>query len=115
MNLEVPILQGEGNAQLRHGVGHYVGSLLPGEGGNVVLSGHRETAFYPLKDVTLGDRVFVQTDYGAYEYQVSDIYITTPDDVTPTVPTEEERLTMYTCYPFIKWGALQRAILLSQI
>ena len=74
-----------------------------------------ETAFYPLKDVTLGDRVFVQTDYGAYEYQVSDIYITTPDDVTPTVPTEEERLTMYTCYPFIKWGALQRAILLSQI
>ena len=105
VNLEVPILQGEGNAQLREWVGHYVGSLLPGEGGNVVLSGHRETAFYPLKDVTLGDRVFVKTDYGTYEYQVSDIYITTPDDVTPTVPTEEERLTMYTCYPFIKWGA----------
>lgn len=105
VHLETPVLQGEGNDQLRKGAGHYVGSLLPGEGGNVVLSGHREAAFYALKDVQIGDEVFIQTDYGTYVYQISDIYITTPDDVTPTVPTDEERLTMYTCYPFIKWGA----------
>ena len=86
------------------------------EGGNIVLFRHLETAFYPLKDVTLGDCVFVQTDYGTYEYQVSDIYITTSDDVTPTVPTEEERLTMYTCYPFIKWGAtLERYIVVADL
>ena len=104
VSLEVPILQGEGKAELRKGVGHYVLSLLPGEGGNVVLSGHRETAFYALKDVSLGDSVVVETDYGTYTYQISDIYITTPDDVTPTEPTDTERLTMYTCYPFIKYG-----------
>lgn len=104
VSLEVPILQGEGNAELRKGVGHYVLSLLPGEGGNVVLSGHRETAFYALKDVSLGDQVTVETDYGTYIYQIADIYITTPDDVTPTEPTDTERLTMYTCYPFIKYG-----------
>lgn len=73
-------------------------------GGNVVLSGYRETAFYALKDVSLGDQVVVETDYGAYTYQISDIYITTPDDITPTEPTDTERLTMYTCYPFIKYG-----------
>lgn len=105
VHLETSILQGEGSSQLRQGVGHYVGSLLPGEGGNVVLSGHRETAFYLLKDVQVGDQVFVETDYGRYEYQISEIYITTPDDITPTLPTESEKLTMYTCYPFIKWGA----------
>lgn len=104
VDLDVPVLQGEGNAELRKGVGHYVGSLLPGEGGNVVLSGHRETAFYPLKDVKVGDEVKVETDYGQYVYRISDIYITTPDDITPTIPTDTERLTMYTCYPFIKWG-----------
>lgn len=104
VSLEVPILQGEGNAELRKGAGHYVLSLLPGEGGNVVLSGHRETAFYALKDVSLGDQVVVETDYGTYIYQIADIYITTPDDVTPTEPTDKERLTMYTCYPFIKYG-----------
>lgn len=105
VNLETSILQGEGSSQLRQGVGHYVGSLLPGEGGNMVLSGHRETAFYPLRDVQIGDQVFVETDYGRYEYQISEIYITTPDDITPTMPTESEKLTMYTCYPFVKWGA----------
>ena len=104
VSLEVPILQGEGNAELRKGAGHYVLSLLPGEGGNVVLSGHREAAFYALKDVVLGDQVTVKTDYGTYSYQISDIYITTPDDTTPTEPTDTERLTMYTCYPFIKYG-----------
>ena len=103
-DLEVSIYQGEGNEQLRKGVGHYVGSLLPGEGGNVVLSGHRETAFYALKDLEVGDKVYVETDYGTYEYEVSDIYITTPDDVSATMPTDTEKLTMYTCYPFIKYG-----------
>lgn len=104
VELEVPILQGEGKDELRKGVGHYVGSLLPGEGGNIVLSGHRETAFYPLKDVEIGDEVIIETDYGQYLYQISDIYITTPDDITPTIPTDTERITMYTCYPFVKWG-----------
>ena len=102
--LEVPVFQGESAAELRKGAGHYVLSVLPGEGGNVVLSGHREKAFYSLKDVEIGNMVTIETDYGKYQYEVSDIYITTPDDVTPTVPTETERLTMYTCYPFIKWG-----------
>ena len=46
VSLDVSILQGEGNAELRKGAGHYVLSLLPGEEGNAVLSGHRETAFY---------------------------------------------------------------------
>ena len=104
VSLDVPIFQGESAAELRQGAGHYVLSLLPGEGGNVVLSGHRETAFYPLKDVEIGDLVVVETEYGQYQYEVSDIYVTTPDDITPTEPTETEKLTMYTCYPFIKWG-----------
>lgn len=104
VGIESDILQGEGKAQLRKGAGHYVGSLLPGEGGNVVLSGHRETVFYPLQDVELGDEVVIETDYGTYTYTISDIYMTTPDDVTPTIPTDSEKLTMYTCYPFIKYG-----------
>lgn len=116
VELEIPIYQGEGTSELRRGVGHYVGSLLPGEGGNIVLSGHRETAFYPLKDVQLGDEVLIETDYGQYQYQISDIYITTPDDVSPTIPTDTERVTMYTCYPFVKWGPTpQRYVVVADL
>ena len=104
LELSHPVYQGDGDAQLRLGVGHYVGSLLPGEGGNVVLSGHRETVFFDLKDIEVGDTISMEVAYGTYEYQVREIYITTPDDVGPTQPTGVEQLTLYTCYPFTMWG-----------
>ena len=77
---------------------------MPGEGGNVVLAGHRETVFWPLEQIEIGDEVIVETSYGIYTYEVEEIYVTEPSDVTPTTPTDEERLTFYTCYPFIKYG-----------
>lgn len=100
VNLEKPIVHGDGDSELKKGIGHYAGSTLPGEGGNVVLSGHRDTAFRPLKDIKVGDEVIFETEYGVYKYKVSKTRITNPDDSTVTMPTDYEKLTMYTCYPF---------------
>lgn len=105
VELDEAIIHGDSEAELEKGVAHYAGSTLPGEGGNVVLSGHRETVFWPLKDIQLGDEVIIETSYGTYTYVVRDIHITTPDDVSDVMPTDEERLTFYTCYPFVMWGA----------
>lgn len=105
IQLNEAIIHGDSEAELGKGVAHYAGSTLPGEGGNVVLSGHRETVFWPLKDIQIGAEVVIETSYGTYTYVVSDIHITTPDDVSDVMPTDEERLTFYTCYPFVMWGA----------
>lgn len=104
INLEEAIIHGDSEKELAKGVAHYAGSTLPGEGGNVVLSGHRETVFWPLKDIEIGDEVKIETQYGTYTYVVSDIHTTTPDDVSDVTPTDYERLTFYTCYPFVMWG-----------
>lgn len=104
IGVDAPIYQGDSSNELRLGIGHFMGSLMPGEGGNVVLAGHRETVFWPLEQIEIGDEVIVETSYGIYTYEVEEIYITEPSDVTPTTPTNEERLTFYTCYPFIKYG-----------
>ena len=104
IGVDAPIYQGDGDEELRKGIGHYMGSLMPGEGGNVVLAGHRETVFWPLEQVELGDEVKVETSYGTYIYEVEDIYVTVPSDLTPTTPTDDERLTFYTCYPFVMYG-----------
>ena len=55
LNRELPIFQGTGTAELKKGVGHYLGSVLPGEEDNSVLSGHRDTVFVRLDVLKEGD------------------------------------------------------------
>lgn len=80
ISLECSVKHGDRDQDLRKAVGHFQGSRFPGEGGNVVLVGHRNTIFKPLKDVQIGDSVIFITTYGRYEYIVSDIRITDGND-----------------------------------
>lgn len=100
VNLNHRIIHGDGDLELKKGIGHYAGSTLPGEGGNVVLSGHRDTVFKPLEGIKIGDEVEIETDYGVYKYKVANTRVTDPNDTTVTMPSDDEKLTMYTCYPF---------------
>ncbi|MGL5531243.1 MAG: class D sortase, partial [Culicoidibacterales bacterium] len=86
--------------ELRRGVGHFSGSTLPGESGNVILDGHRDTMLYPLKDIAVNDEIFIETNYGTYKYRVNEITIV-PANAEGILKTEDyEKLTLYTCYPF---------------
>lgn len=100
VGLQTDVYQGDDEAQLIRGIGHSLYSTLPGQGGNVVLCAHRDGYFAPLEYVNLGDEVIVETGYGKYYYEIDDIWIAEIDDMTVTAPSEEERITMYTCYPF---------------
>lgn len=96
----IDIIQGTGTKELKKGVGHYVGSVLPGVSDNSVLAGHRDSVFRNLGDVKLGDLMTVRTDYGVFVYEVHKIRIVKADDKTVIVPTDEAVLTLSTCYPF---------------
>lgn len=100
LGIEKEVIHGDSPTELRKGVGHYAGSTLPGEGGNCVFDGHRDTVFKKLKDAKKGQTIFVDTDWGTYEYKIKSTRITTPDDTTVLEPTDFEKLTIYTCYPF---------------
>src|SRR5579872_2658464 len=45
LGLSAIIFEGTDDAVLDHGVGHLTGSALPGQTGNVVLAGHRDSFF----------------------------------------------------------------------
>ena len=100
LEIEKPIVHGDGESELKKGVGHYAGSTLPGENGNFVIAGHRDTVFKKLEGIQKDDQIFIETQWGVYEYKVSDITITKPTDTSVTEPVDYEKLTMYTCYPF---------------
>lgn len=100
VGLTVPVFNGDSEEMLLRGAGHFNGSRFPGEGGNVVVSGHRNSVFRALKDVSKGDNIVLDTTYGKYVYKISEIKIVKGNDKSIVQPLDNEKLTLYTCYPF---------------
>jgi sortase A len=86
-------------------VGHIPGTALPGEDGNVGLSGHRDTFFRPLKDLRIKDEIQISTLKGDFSYEVESLRVVEPSDVGVLEPARENVLTLVTCYPFFYIGA----------
>jgi len=115
ISLNYPLIHGTLDEHLAKGIGHYAGSVYPGEGGNVVISGHRDTVFRKLGDVKIGDLITINTSYGSYTYKASGTRIVDKDDRTVIVPSDKEMLTITTCYPFSYIGnAPKRYIVTAQ-
>jgi sortase A len=96
----INIIEGTGTKELKLGVGHYVGSVLPGVSDNSVLAGHRDSVFRNLGQLKIGDLMTVRTSYGTFVYEVHKIRIVNANDRTVIVPTQDAILTLSTCYPF---------------
>jgi sortase A len=96
----INIIEGTGTKELKLGVGHYIGSVLPGVSDNSVLAGHRDSVFRNLGQLKIGDLMTVRTSYGTFVYEVHKIRIVSANDRTVIVPTEDAILTLSTCYPF---------------
>jgi sortase A len=96
----LPIIEGTGAKELKRGVGHYVGSVIPGVSDNSVLAGHRDSVFRKLGQVKIGDLITVKNDYGSFVFEVHKIRIVKANDRTVIVPTTDAILTLSTCYPF---------------
>src|SRR3954468_11921549 len=70
VGIAVIIVEGSDAKSLRRAVGHIPGTPLPGDAGNVVLTGHRDTFFRPLRNIQQEDEVTLTTLKGTYHYQV---------------------------------------------
>ena len=102
--LSVVVVEGIDKTALRRAVGHIPGTALPGQPGNVGLSGHRDTFFRPLKDLKLKDEVRVSTLQGDFKYEVESLRVVEPDNVGVLAASAENVLTLVTCYPFYYFG-----------
>jgi len=100
LNLSAMVLEGSDSSTLGVAVGHVPLTAEPGQRGNLVLSGHRDTFFRPLREIRSGDRITLTTPEGSYQYVVEWTSIVNPTDVTSLEPTAHRSLTLVTCYPF---------------
>jgi sortase A len=109
LNVEVPVLEGTSDAILNRGVGHIAGTALPGQVGNLAITGHRDGFFRPLKDIRSGDVIEVErADHGHNQvdrYLVRSLSVVVPSDTSVLKPTFNSTLTLITCYPFYYVGS----------
>lgn len=122
-HLEIPrlhtslyVVEGSDAQSLKKGPGHVRGSAMPGERGNCVIAGHRDLHFRALKDIQLGDRVYVQDAQGKFCYRVTGTKIISPKQIEVLQPTKDSELHLITCYPFYFLGhAPQRFVVTAQL
>lgn len=130
------VIEGTDPVDLNQGPGHYTGTAMPGELGNVALAGHRVgrgSSFLYIDELRPGDPIIVETPAAWYVYRVlgdpasgsftgdpSGIpgqQIVRPDDIQVVAPTPNgpvggpptgAYLTLTTCHP--EYSARERLI-----
>ncbi|HEY3174206.1 MAG TPA: class D sortase [Candidatus Polarisedimenticolia bacterium] len=100
LGISAVIREGLDSGTLLLAVGHLPGSAQPGEEGNVVVGGHRDTFFRGLKGIRKNDTVRIVTRGGSFLYLVDQTVIVTPDHTELLDRTDHPTLTLITCYPF---------------
>jgi len=100
LDLSAVVFEGTTDDTLARGVGHLRGSAGPGERGNLVLAGHRDTFFRELRNIREGDEVNIKGPEGEFEYKVESTTIVNPDQTEVLEPGNGDTLTLITCYPF---------------
>lgn len=112
-----PILSDVSGKSLASGVGHYPATDRPGEVGNFAIAGHRATNGEPFayfERLQVGDRVYVQTLEGWFEYElkldkkIQEDEIWVLGDVPAGAGFEPgaRLITLTTCDP--RWNSYQR-------
>lgn len=95
---------------LKTGVVHYPGTAIPGQNGNVFITGHSSfypwfsgkfgDAFAPLHDLKIGDEFSVFWSQKKFNYQIREIKVVDPEDVSVLSQPKNRRLaTLMTCTP----------------
>lgn len=117
IGLSMIVVQGVSVADLKLGPGHYPGTPLPGQPGNVVVSGHRTTYLHPFRSIdklVAGDPIYLTTPDGKkFTYLVTKQLTVLPTDVAVVDDTPTNQLTLTTCTP--PFSASHRLIVIATL
>lgn len=106
LDLERYVLAGVHGSALAFGPGHASETALPGEAGNSLIGGHRDTHLAFVGELRQGDEVLVErADGEIVRYQVGGTLVVDRRDVWIAAQEGPARLTLVTCYPLDAWRA----------
>jgi sortase A len=118
LGLSEAIHEGASVHTLHFGVWHLPGTSSPDKGSNTVLAGHRYTysgsgVFYHLDKVKVGDDLTLYWQQKRYDYSVVKVAVVPPSEMSVQAPTNDARLTIYTCTPM--WTFKNRLVVEAKL
>ncbi len=100
-DIDLIVLEGGSGRTLAFAPGHLSASVLPGETGNTIIAGHRDTHFQFLQYMKKGESILFETPEGRkHLYQVTGIDVVDSRRGSLVLDTEAPMLSLVTCYPF---------------
>ncbi|MBM7614774.1 class D sortase [Alkaliphilus hydrothermalis] len=104
INLNLPILQGATEKNLKIGAAVVRGTTPLGDIGNTALAGHRSHTygrfFNRLDELEVGDQILIEKEGEIYQYKIYKKHIVIPEDVTVLNRNNKDQiLTLVTCHP----------------
>lgn len=100
-DIDLIVLAGGSGRTLAFGPGHLSASALPGDVGNAIIGGHRDTHFQFLRKVEVGELLGMETAEGQrHLYKVVGVDIVDSRKGSLVLDTDTAMLSLVTCYPF---------------
>lgn len=102
IGIDAPLYEGIRLTTLDRGPGHWPGSAMPGQIGNVVVAGHRTSHnadFRHTDELVPGDLVTFTTADGVFDYAVTGTEIVNPDALWIIDPSDTATATLFACHP----------------
>jgi len=100
-DVELIVLAGGSGRTLAFGPGHLSVSVLPGQRGNSIIAGHRDTHFQFLQHVREGETISVEMPDGrGHLYRVTGMDVVDARRGSILLDTDSPMLSLVTCYPF---------------
>lgn len=102
LGVDMTMYEGIRLTTLDYGPGHWPGTAMPGQVGNVVVGGHRTSSHRVFRDVdqlVAGDEIVFRDGNGTHTYHVDRVEIVEPTAVWIVDPTETATATLFACHP----------------
>lgn len=100
-NIDLIVLAGGSGRTLAFGPAHLSASAMPGDAGNTIIAGHRDTHFNFLKDLRPGQTLVLETPGGSKVlYQVVSLEVVDSRRAGLLLEAPIPVLSLVTCYPF---------------
>ena len=102
-NVDCGLYLGDDEAEFSLGAGCRAESdcVLPGENGTVFIGAHTGTYFADLGSCQIGAIIHLDTDWGDFAYQITDMQVILETDIDKVRwGASEPSCILYTCYPF---------------
>lgn len=104
LDMELPILEGATESNMKNAAAHLTGTAKLGEAGNAAIAAHRAhktgRLFNRLNELTIGDEVMIRANGQDLVYRVDQVSVVEPTDISVLEgDPSKQQVTLITCDP----------------